>query len=134
MKHAESKLQQACIRWYDLTYPKMKMLLHAVPNGGARSASQGAILKREGVRAGVADLFFAKSKFSMPKENLNGSNFWWDTSNMQLHGLFIEMKIGKGKQTDAQIAFEKAVTEQGYAYKVVRTFDEFKELITNWIA
>lgn len=124
MKTLESKLQCACIKWVDLQYPQYSQILFAVPNGGLRNKRVAATLKREGVRAGVADLFFAKAKY------LDINNEKW----LDRHGLFIEMKVGKGKQTEAQIAFEKAVTAQGYAYKIVRTFEEFQDLINNWIA
>jgi len=120
--HLESTLQIHCVKWLNLAYPKLAPLCFAIPNGHKRSKITAAILKREGVRAGVADLFFAKAKYL----DINNSK-WLDK-----HGLFIEMKVGKGKQTDAQLAFEKAVTEQGYAYRVVRTFDEFKLIIENW--
>lgn len=118
MKHLESQLQISCIKWLNLAYPKLAPLCFAIPNGHKRNAITASILKREGVRAGVADLFFAKP--------------WHVDVDETICGLFIEMKIGKGKQSDAQLAFEKAVTEQGYAYSVVRTFEEFKTLITNW--
>lgn len=118
MKHLESNLQISCIKWLDLAHPKIAPLCFAIPNGHKRSKITASILKREGVRAGVADLFFAYPMHFHDKS---------------IHGLFIEMKVGKGKQTEAQLAFEKAVTDQGYAYKVVRTFEEFRGVILNWI-
>lgn len=134
MKNLESQLQQACIKYFDLQYPQYSQILFAVPNGGLRNKRVAATLKREGVRAGVADLFFAKpSHYTFSIEGLSGRNALLLQPD-SYHGLFIEMKVGKGKQTEAQIAFEKAVTAQGYAYKIVRTFDEFQDLINNWIA
>jgi len=70
-------------------------------------------LKREGVLAGVADLFLA-----IPTNTA--------------HGLFIEMKIGKGKQSEAQKIFEGEIS-RNYDYKIIRTFDEFKELIESYL-
>jgi hypothetical protein len=43
------------VSWFRKTYPDTRIL--AIPNGGIRSASQGASLKAEGVSAGVPDLF-----------------------------------------------------------------------------
>jgi hypothetical protein len=43
------------VSWFRKTYPDTRIL--AIPNGGIRSASQGANLKAEGVSAGVPDLF-----------------------------------------------------------------------------
>lgn len=110
MKNEESRIQQACIRWFRLQYPEHRLRLFAVPNGGKRDAVTGAILKAEGAVAGVADIIFL-----MPKG--------------KYHGLCIEMKTEKGRQQDAQKAFEKAVTETGYLYTVCRSLQNFIELI-----
>lgn len=75
--------------------------LHAIPNGGLRSAKAGALMKAEGVKKGVADIFLPIA------DEIN-----------RLHGLYIEMKAGTNKQSDEQIEFEKFVSEQGYAYHV----------------
>ena len=42
------------VSWFRRQYPDTRIL--AIPNGGIRSASQGANLKAEGVSAGVPDL------------------------------------------------------------------------------
>jgi hypothetical protein len=47
--------QVRLVSWFRKTWPNV--LLFAVPNGGTRSASQGASLKAEGVVSGVPDLF-----------------------------------------------------------------------------
>ena len=54
--HIESEMQRSCKRWFDLQYPKLSCLLFAVPNGGARNSREAAIMKAEGVTAGVADM------------------------------------------------------------------------------
>lgn len=56
MRHIESQIQKDCVTWFRLQYPKIGRLLFAVPNGGARNAKEAAIMKGEGVTAGVADL------------------------------------------------------------------------------
>jgi len=71
-------------------------------------------MKAEGVLSGAADLFLA-----MPAKGFSG--------------LFIEMKAEKGRQTPAQKDFEKRVIFGGYDYKICRSFDEFKELIINYL-
>lgn len=123
MKHEESKLQQACIKWFDLQYRHLKYNLHAIPNEGARTPANGARMKAQGRRAGVADLFFAMPKCFNDKYE----------STVIIHGLFIEFKAGKGKQNENQIAFEKAVTATGYKYVVVTSFDQFKNLIEDYL-
>jgi len=121
MKHAESKLQIACVTWFRLQYPNE--VLFAIPNGGQRNAITAKILKAEGTLAGVADLFLAKKKHF----KLNGHMF------VESSGLFIEMKIDKGRQAPSQIEFQKAVEGKGYKYIICRSFDEFKAEIDNYL-
>lgn len=45
------------------------------------------------------------------------------------HGLMIEFKTLKGRQSDHQKAFQEAVTNQGYRYVIIRTFQQFAELM-----
>lgn len=119
MKHPESKLQQSCIKWFDYQYPQYKLNLFAIQNGGARNKIEAGIMKGEGVRSGVSDLFLA-----IPKQGLKNN----------YPGLFIEMKTQTGRQTDTQKEFEKAVNSQGYFYFLCRSFDEFKAMVEFWIS
>lgn len=112
MSNQESRLQQACIKWVRYQYPDL--IIYAIPNGGKRNAVTGAILKAEGVLAGVADIFVAKAtKFH--------------------HGLYIEMKTAKGRQADSQRAFEQAVTREGYRYELCRSFEQFVTIIRTYL-
>lgn len=43
--------------------------------------------------------------------------------------LFIELKLPNGRQSKSQIDFEKRVTILGHQYFIIRSLDEFKELI-----
>lgn len=68
--------------------PALK-LLHAIPNGGKRSAITAALLKRQGVRAGVPDL-----DLPVPRAhpaNALGNQF------ATYHGLRIELKRPRKK-------------------------------------
>lgn len=122
--HPESDLQQACVRYAliayrrILTHPedgKPNGLLHACPNGLRVRPSQARIAKAEGLTAGVADLEL-------------------DIARHGYHGLKIEMKNGtKGRQSEDQIRYQKAVTRQGYLYAVCRTFDEFQKTIDGYL-
>lgn len=114
MRHDESNLQIACVRWFRLQFPSIAPLLFSVPNGGRRDAVTGAILKAEGAVAGVSDLLLL-----LP----SGVH----------HGLCIEMKTAKGKQSDAQKEWQKAVEAVGYKYAVVRSFAQFADLIDDYI-
>lgn len=117
-RHLESKLQQECVKWARLQYPKLKRLLFAIPNGGKRSKVEAAIMKGEGVTPGTADMFL-----SMPA--IVDGYLWC--------GLYIEMKYGKGKQSDEQIAFQLAVSAEGYYYTVCSDFGTFNVLVNWWM-
>lgn len=114
MRNTESQLQKSCVMWFRVQYPRLRSLLFAVPNGGARSAITGAILKSEGVLAGVADLLLL-------------------VPNKKYHGLCIEMKTPKGRQSPTQKQWEKAVTLQGYKYIVCRSFTDFVKEINAYL-
>lgn len=62
-KHNDEEhcIQCACVKYFNLRYPKLKGRLFAVPNGGRRDAVTASKLKAEGVIAGVSDLILLKS-------------------------------------------------------------------------
>lgn len=88
--------------------------MYAVPNGGRRDAVTGALLKAEGVKAGVSDLNF-------------------DLPNRFYHGLRIEIKTSIGRQSKVQKAYQLAVEAVGYKYVVCRSLDEFMKIITDYL-
>ena len=112
--HVEHTLQKNCVMWFRLQYPKLRSLLFAVPNGGARSVTTGAILKAEGVLAGVADLLLL-------------------VPSREYHGLCIEMKTAKGRQSPFQKQWQKDIEAQGYKYIVCRSFADFVEQINGYL-
>jgi hypothetical protein len=112
MTHEESKIQQQCVKWFRLQYPGY--ILFAIPNGGRRGRVEAAIMKGEGVLAGVADLFLM-----LPSGIYSG--------------LFVEMKTPDGKQSESQRIFERNAIENGYCYKICRTFEEFRDLILSYM-
>lgn len=114
MTQEEHNLQCACVRWFALQYPQYRGLLFAVPNGGARSKATAGKLKAEGVVAGVADLLLL-------------------VPNWQSHGLAIEMKTDKGRQSELQQWWQSAVTAQGYQYSVCRSLDQFIETVEAYL-
>ena len=97
-----------------MQYPELALLLFAIPNGVATSATQGRILKAEGMVAGVADIILM-------------------VPNRQHHALCIEMKTAEGRQRPTQKAWQQAVEAHGYRYEVVRDFDSFYNLITEYL-
>lgn len=71
-------------------------------------------MKSEGVTAGVADVLFLYP-------------------NEQYHGLCIEFKTKTGRQQKSQKCFQQSVEAQGYQYAIVRSVDDFIELVKNYI-
>ena len=47
--------------------------------------------------------------------------------------IFVESKTDVGRQSKAQKEFEKRVTNLGYKYFIIRTFDEFKKNNYNFV-
>lgn len=113
MKQLEHKLQCACVRWLRLQHPNV--LCFAIPNGGARSALTGAMLKAEGVVAGVPDLMIA-----MPK---NG-----------YAGLFVEMKVKPNRPSREQKEIISKLEDAGYKVAFCYAFEEFVKIVTEYLA
>jgi hypothetical protein len=117
MNHNESSEQQALFQWAKLSqgkYPELA-LLHAVGNGNTRtSIAQGARMKKEGVLAGVSDIFLPVSRGGF-------------------HGLYIELKV-KGNTTSASQKWWIAETaKQGYCSKVCFGWIEAKDVIEKYL-
>lgn len=92
----------------------MLRLMFAIPNGGARNAATGAVLKREGVKAGVPDIFLP-----------------WPSCGR--HGLFVEMKKPGGSVRGNQKAWQRELVEAGYEAVVCYGWDDAREVITRYL-
>lgn len=110
----EHRLQCGCVRWFRLQHNDIGHLLFAVPNGGRRDKVSGAKLKAEGVVAGVSDLILLVARHGY-------------------HGLLIEMKTPKGSQSQAQRQWQKLVEKQGYRYVVIRSIEEFIQVVNEYL-
>ena len=121
MKSIEHNIQRSCVTWFRLQYRHLTPLLFAVPNGQRRSRYEQAEKKAEGMVAGVADMILLAARCGY-------------------HGLCIEFKhdktatADKTYQSKEQKAWQQAVENEGYKYAVVRSFDEFKDLIEYYIS
>ena len=112
--HPESKLQIQCVTWFKYQYPHLAPLMFAVPNGGSRDKREAAIMKAEGITAGVSDLIL----------NIRGG----------LHTqLAIEMKDVKGRQSPEQKRYQRYAEAVGIKYIICRSFQDFKDEVTNYI-
>lgn len=114
--HEEDRLQITCRVWFDLQHKDLSILLHHSPNEGllVKRASDGAKRKAMGVRAGFPDFIFLKSNRFYPY-------------------LAIELKTQKGKQSEHQIAYQKAIEANGGKYVVVRSLEEFMSEINEYL-
>lgn len=115
-RHQESTLQKTCVAWFRTQYPDHALMLFAVPNGGGRSRIEAGIMKAEGVTAGVADLILLEARGGY------GS-------------MCIEMKTpDKGsKQRPSQKAWQEAAERAGNRYVVIRSFEEFRAVVTEYM-
>lgn len=105
-KHEEDDLQEACVRWFRYQYPRL--VCYSCPNGGKRNIREAARLKRQGVLAGVPDIFIAK-----PSRGYNG--------------LYVEIKVGKNKPSEDQLTIASALIDAGY--RVVFIWDKIEDFI-----
>ena len=102
----EARMQEEFFNIVPLFFPNLPdKLLYAVPNGGSRNKIEAANLKRQGVKAGVADVIL-----QIPKKGYAS--------------LCIEFKSGKGKQSDEQKEYQRQVEIAGSKYVIVRSVDE----------
>lgn len=114
MKHKESDIQIACVRWFRLQYPKLAKLLISVPNGGRRDVVTGKILKAEGAVAGASDLLLLihRGKYGC---------------------LCIEMKTDVGKQSPSQKEWQEQTERYGNKYVICRSFEEFMNTVNDYL-
>ena len=127
MNHEESRLLQQCVAWFRAQYPQYAMLLTHPANEGNGNRVSGAIHKAEGTVAGVPDLIlFMPSDYKMRLFEVDFVKTYT--------GLGIEMKTKTGKQTQQQKDFQKMFEAAGYKYIIVRSFEEFKSAIDEYIS
>lgn len=111
---SEHDEQAALFDWaaYQQT-PELAMLF-AIPNGGDRHILVAKKMRREGVKAGIPDIFLA-----VPREDY--------------HGLFIEMKFDKNRPTKHQIWWLKMLEVHGYKTAVCWNWEAATEVIEEYL-
>lgn len=113
-EHAE---QAALVRW--ATFARARLpdlaLLYAIPNGGHRHKATAARLKAEGVKRGVPDVCLPVAR--------GGS-----------HGLYIELKTGRGRPTPEQLGWIRALRRQGYVAEVCHGWQQARTAIEDYLA
>jgi len=113
-------------------YPELS-LMFAIPNGaklpytrkedGTRYSRQGVIMKQEGLRAGVPDIFLPAP---VVFRTAGGKRHQW-------HGLFVEMKVGRRKPTNEQEEWLYHLRQMGYAVVVAYGAQQAWEAITAYL-
>lgn len=104
------------MKWTDYMsgkYPEIRLLFH-VPNGGSRNKIEAANLKKQGVKAGVPDLFLPVARDGY-------------------FGLFIEMKFGKNRTTAQQKEWIKELRDQGYRCEVCYGWEAASEVLADYL-
>jgi hypothetical protein len=113
LKPDEDTIQSQAVYIFRLQYPKLIRRLIHIPNGGKRSKSYGAKLKRLGMIKGASDLLLL-----VPKGDKGG--------------LFIEVKDDEGIVSKEQEAFLLDVSAD-YATSVCRSTDEITKVIADYL-
>ena len=118
---SEDQIQAQIVQFYNNTYclstHENRNLIFAVPNGGLRNQVEAMKLKATGTLPGVSDLIIYHHK---KIEELG---------IVTVLNIFVEVKTKTGTQSKEQKQFEARVTKMGFKYVIVRSLDEFKEMI-----
>lgn len=102
------------INWFNYTYPALQDDLHHFANERKCTPHQGRILKRMGVKKGVADFFL-------------------DIPNTLFRGMWLELKVGSGKLSPEQVKFLERKTARGHYAMAAWGFESAKELINKYL-
>jgi len=130
-RHEEAQIQRAIftrLAYMDRQIPELRWI-HAIPNGGRRNLREAKLLKAEGMKAGVLDIFWP-----WPRPRL--------TDDLELRfiepqvwcGLYLEIKAGKNTLSDKQEEFAEFVIAKGYAVRVSYDPIDAVEIIKRYAA
>lgn len=109
IRRPEQQIQKAVVQHLRLRGVKGLVFFH-VPNGGRRSAHEGAIFKSLGVRAGVSDLILVHE----------GKIF------------AMELKAPGGRATEAQMAFQSDIDAAGAFTAMPEGIDAALQTLEAW--
>ncbi|MEI2453837.1 hypothetical protein [Lysobacter firmicutimachus] len=127
-RDVEAMHGRALVRWANLMAvagrPELAFLLH-VPNGGARSASTGAELKRQGVRRGVWDYFLPMQR--RPDEAMPYAGLWIELKEPS------ERRSIRGGLSPQQMAFGRFVHGHGFATVVAYEWTEARDALAAYL-
>lgn len=116
-KHPEAVQQRLFVKRARLDVRTRDVLFCAVPNGGKRGAREAALMKAEGVSAGVPDLLFFE-----PRE-----------IRYAYAGLAMEFKIKGNGPTPAQLGWHRALAQRGWCVRIVYSAQEAWDTLTTYL-
>jgi len=122
----ESKLQQAALRWFKYQYPNV--VVFSIPNEGQRNVRNASRMKAEGLCPGFPDVGICHVQTIKNKTFTDGSGL---TGYCPM--LFVEFKSLKGKLSPSQKEVHQKLRDSGYKVEVIRSFDEFKNCIEEYL-
>ena len=107
---SEARIQQEIVMFFNNEYPELRGCL-CYNNNNSVGGLRGKLNKFLGVVKGRSDMVLYYKGFSV----------------------MIELKTEKGRQSDSQRAWQYLMINQGFRYYIIRSLEEFKELITKII-
>ena len=107
---SEARIQQEIVMFFNNEYPELRGCL-CYNNNNSAGGLRGKLNKFLGVVKGRSDMVLYYKSFSV----------------------MIELKTEKGRQSDHQRDWQYLMKQQGFEYYIIRSLDEFKELINKII-
>ena len=121
----ESGLQAACHTWFHnhAAWTALRGLGFMIHNDGTKNPIQASQDKGRGLVQGVPD-------WCLMVPHPVGARL----GHAWLHGLFVEFKVGRNSLEPVQRKRHEQLTAHGYQVAVVRTVEEFQQLLTEYLA
>lgn len=116
-KYPEAQLQRACVQYLRLRAKRGDLRFMAHNPERARTPAQQARAKAMGLEAGCADIIVFAYKDGKLHAHRGCST------------IFIELKSPSGRLSPAQEDWRDWLTQRGWAYHVVRSVDELREIV-----
>ena len=110
----EQILQVNLMTWFGYNYPDLRDEIYHFANERKCSVTQGALLKRMGVKRGVADVYIPVSRFGKK-------------------GLWLELKTTKGKLSKEQKEFLARQIDNGYMAVCTYGLEAAQEIIKAYL-
>ena len=107
---SEARIQQEIVMFFNNEYPELRGCL-CYNNNNSVGGLRGKLNKFLGVVKGRSDMVLYYKSFSV----------------------MIELKTEKGRQSDYQRSWQYLMSQQGFEYYIIRSLEEFKELIVKII-